>query len=345
MSGEITLTDPTFTRNTSTYNAFERFLLSLINDERDLVFVKLIIELTVLVIPFTIYFYSVDKINWWIGATYLALNWLLFMGRYLLMLHCTSHRRLFKTKFNWMNNIVPWALAPYFGVSPETYFTHHIGMHHPENNLKDDISSTMGYQRDSFIDFLLYFLRFFFLGVADISSYFIKKNRKKLMFRTFLGEGLWYIAMIALSFVNFHATLIVFIIPLVFTRFMLMAGNWGQHAFVDANDPGNCYRNSITCINSMYNRRCFNDGYHIVHHINPHMHYTDMPEEFLQNRDTYAKEKAIIFEGLDFFLIWLLLMTKSYGILAKKFVKLDDSFTSQEQIIEFLKSRTAKIQS
>ena len=35
-------------------------------------------------------------------------------------------------------------------------------MHHVENNLPDDLSSTMRYQRDSFLHFLVYFGRFFF---------------------------------------------------------------------------------------------------------------------------------------------------------------------------------------
>jgi len=123
----------------------------------------------------------------------------------------------------------------------------------------------------------------------------------------------------------------------------MMAGNWGQHAFIDTTAPENCYRNSITCINTAYNKRCFNDGYHIIHHIKPSMHYTDMPGEFMMNRRIYAMEKAIVFDGLDFFIIWLLLMLKDYKTLSRRFVRLDDSLKSDEEVITFLKSRTERI--
>ncbi len=73
------------------------------------------------------------------------------------------------------------------------------------------------------------------------------------------------------------------------------------------------------------------------------MHYTDMPVEFEENMEMYAKERAVIFEGIDFFVVWFLLMTKSYKTLAKKFVKLDDTFKTDEEIIAFLKVRVARI--
>ena len=73
------------------------------------------------------------------------------------------------------------------------------------------------------------------------------------------------------------------------------------------------------------------------------MHYTEMPGEFLKNKDVYAKEKALVFEGLDFFMIWFLLMLKDYKILARKVVRLDGSLKSEEEIIALLKSRTRRI--
>ena len=109
-----------------------------------------------------------------------------------------------------------------------------------------------------------------------------------------------------LAFVNWRATLVVFVVPFVVTRFAMMAGNWGQHAFIDAASPENCYRNSITCINSGYNRRCFNDGYHIGHHIKQTRHWTEMPEDFLDNVAKYDAERAIVFDRLDFFGVWVL---------------------------------------
>ena len=339
---QLAFTDPVYIKK-DRLSGLDRIILKFIKDERDIVFVHTILKMLLIIVPVAIYLFIPGQFSWWVAVVYLSVNWLFFTPPYILMLHCTSHRPLFKREYAWMNRIIPWFLGPFFGETPETYWGHHMGMHHPENNLKDDLSTTMPYQRDSFIDFMKYFLRFFTVGMVELTNYFTRKKRYKLRMNTILGELSWYAVVIALSFFNWPATLVVFIIPFVFTRFMMMAGNWGQHAFVDADAPANCYRNSISCINVAYNKKCFNDGYHIVHHFQPAMHYTDMAREFHDNKEAYAKEKAIVFEGLDFFMVWFLLMIGSYKTLAKKFVHLDDRFKSDEEVIAFLKTRTAKI--
>ncbi len=147
---------------------------------------------------------------------------------------------------------------------------------------------------------------------------------------------------ILLLFVNWKATLAVFILPFLLIRFLMMAGNWAQHAFIDLSDPSNCYKNSITCINSYYNKTCFNDGYHIGHHLKPNLHWTEMPVDFQNNIEKYVANGAVVFEGTDFFMIWFMLMTKQFKNLASHYVDLNKQFQSQEEIIVFLKSRLQK---
>jgi hypothetical protein len=120
----------------------------------------------------------------------------------------------------------------------------------------------------------------------------------------------------------------------------MLAGNWGQHAFVDEASPANNYRNSITCINSGYNRRCFNDGYHIGHHLKSTRHWTEMPGEFTRNVGTYAAENAIVFTGIDFFVVWVFLMLKRYDWLAQRMVPLGNSQPSLEESVALLRRRT-----
>jgi hypothetical protein len=127
-------------------------------------------------------------------------------------------------------------------------------------------------------------------------------------------------------------------------RLLMMAGNWGQHAFVDASDPANAYKNSITCINSRYNRRAFNDGYHIYHHVKARAHWTELPAEFRDNLATYAREDAIVFEGIDFFMVWAYLMLGMWKTLAKHFVRIPGAPERTEaEVIAFLKSRVQAI--
>jgi fatty acid desaturase len=99
-------------------------------------------------------------------------------------------------------------------------------------------------------------------------------------------------------------------------------------------------RASITCVGTRYNRRCFNDGYHAVHHVVPRCHWTEHPAEFERNIAEYVKNDAIVLEGVDFFQVWFLLMTGNWTRLARAFVRLPGaSARTDAEVIAFLRSR------
>ncbi len=335
------LTDPRFAPKEQR-NAVERFFLKLINDERDLPFIWLSLQMTLVILPLAALLFVPGVFRWWMAPIYWAVVFLVFIDRYMLMLHNTSHRKLFKRKYKLFNQWVPFVIGPFCGQSPWTYEVHHITMHHAEGNLPDDLSSTMAYQRDSVFGWLRYFLRFFFFILPEMAAYQLRKKRYPVLRKMIVGELGFLALCVGLSFVNLPATLTVFIIPFVAIRVLMMAGNWGQHAFVDPDEPDNDYKSSITCINGRYNRRCFNDGYHISHHLVANRHWTDHPEELEANLEKYRENDAIIFEGIDFFLVWLLLMLKRYDTLADHFVELREEPRPKEEIIALFKRRLAK---
>ncbi|MFO0645109.1 MAG: fatty acid desaturase [Polyangiales bacterium] len=322
----------------------DRVLATLINDERDLPFVYLILQCLAVALLGVGLFFVPAQYFWYAAPIYWVIVAFGVLDRFILMLHCTSHRTLFKKERAWMNQIIPWVIGPFMGESPETYFAHHMGMHHPENNLPEDLSSTMKYQRDSLADWLTYYVDFLLFGLARLVGYHKRKHNPKLLLRTIVGEGSFLLVAGGLCLLNWRASMAVFLIPLVIVRFLMMAGNWGQHAFVDAADPGNAYKNSITCINSRYNRRAFNDGYHIHHHVKARTHWTELPAEFRDNLETYAREDAIVFEGIDFFMVWAYLMLGQWKTLAKHFVHIPGAPERDEAaVIAFLKSRVQRI--
>lgn len=281
---------------------------------------------------------------WWgISLLYFFLNNFVYKGPFGLMLHCTSHRPWFKKEFGMMNQYLPWFIGLFFGQSPKTYAFHHLGMHHRENNLEDDLSSTMKYQRDSFRDFMKYFLDFFFIGIISTANYFNKRNQKTLALKVLWGEIFFILLCVGLCFVNWPATFMVLILPYLMSRFVMMAGNWAQHSFIDARDPRNHYKSSISCINVPYNKKCWNDGYHISHHIMPSMHWTKHPEHLRDNVDDYAKNGALVFDGMDFLFVWINLMKKDYNQLANHLVNFNGMFKTKEEAIEIMKTRTRKI--
>lgn len=335
---EIILKDPTTFKNVKW---LDHIFLPLLNDKRDMVFIYLSLKITFTIIPIAIVIFLIPDLYWAFYVAYLLIILFLFLGPYMLMLHNVCHRKFLKKKYNFMNKYIPWVLGIFFGQTPETYFYHHVTMHHPENNESADLSSTMKYKRDSIWAFLKYLGSFYFSGVPTLAMYFKRKHKGKFAFRVISGELFFLLLSILLCFYNFKASLIVFIAPLIFIRFAMMAGNWAQHAFINTEKPADIYNNSITCINSYYNKQCFNDGYHIGHHLRPYMHWTEMPGDFMKNINLYRNNKAIVFSGLDYFQIWFLLMTRNYKKLAANFVELGEA-RSREEIVKFLKSRTQK---
>jgi fatty acid desaturase len=322
------------------FTAYERFWLSYINDKRDLPFIHLLTGIHLLVIPVAILLFTplLQGMYWWLAyIPYFYISQLYFKGRFGLMLHCIVHRRLFKKEVAFLQHWVIWIVCPFFGHTPETYFAHHMGMHHVENNMEEDASSTLPYRRDSLGDFIKYVSRFLFLGFRDTFLYFFSRKRKRFYMRLTAGEIAFYIACIVLYVLNAKAALFIFIIPFFFARIVMMLGNWAQHAFVD---PYNPEENTINCINTKYNHVCWNDGYHAIHHDRPAMHYTDLPGEFLRLKSQLAEKKIFTFEGIHYLHIFIWLMTKRYDKLADKLVNIDNMFHSKEEAIALLKSRT-----
>lgn len=325
----------------------DSFFVQWVNDKRDLPFVYLTLKIFFTMLPVGLLLYIPSLPSWGfalLAALYFYLNNFVFKGPFGLMLHCTSHRSLYKKKYHALNHVLPWIIGPFFGQTPLTYYSHHIWMHHPENNLEEDESTTMPYQRDSLKDFFRYFFDFLFLGMYKLVSYFKRKNRPNLMRACLQGEFLFLALCLGLSFVNFWATFHVFILPFMISRLIMMLGNWTQHAFVSAEDPGNPFQNSITCINTKYNHKCWNDGYHISHHLKPGMHWTDHPHEFMRDLDRYATDEAIVFQGIGFLEVFFLLMAKRYDKLASYAVNINNYWKNEEDFIALMKKRTLPIQ-
>lgn len=338
------LRDPVFTPKEK-YSGFDRFWIRFINDKRDLPFIYLLSSLHLLVIvPAVLLYLDIwSDWGWWLMAIpYFYISQFYFKGRFGLMLHCICHRKLFKKPYRWLHTYITWFICPFFGHTPESYFSHHMGMHHMENNMPEDSSSTMPYQRDSLRSFFLYYLDFLLLGFRNTVMYLYHRGRKKMYVRLTWGEMTFFLVCIGLCFVNLPATLLVFIIPFFFARLVMMLGNWTQHAFIDPTNPDNVFTNSIICINTAYNHTCWNDGYHTIHHYRPGMHYTDLPGEFLKLKDNLADNKTFVFSDIHYLHIFIYLITKRYDKLARNLVNLNNTFNSEEEAIALMKERTKK---
>ena len=156
------------------------------------------------------------------------------------------------------------------------------------------------------------------------------------------GEISFYLFCVAMCFINLKAAIWVLIIPFILSRLVMMLGNWTQHAFVDPKDPENMYRNCYTCINTSYNTKCWNDGYHLMHHLRPGAHYTEMPTLFIKEKDNLSKEQSLVFDGIHYLHLFYFLMTKKYDKMVDHLVNINNSFSTKEEAISVLKQRTSR---
>ena len=179
------------------------------------------------------------RLTWIHGLLHFAMQ-VSYMGTYTLMMHQHIHvGSILEKRFVLVDTLFPYITDPLMGHTWNSYFYHHVKHHHVEGNGPKDLSSTVRDQRDSVLHFLHYAARFFFLVWLDLPLYFAKA--------AFWELG-WYAVLNILYRCNPNATLVVFLLPLLLLRAGLMLGNWGQHAYVDQDEPDSDYRSSITLI-------------------------------------------------------------------------------------------------
>ena len=318
------ITDP---RTPSPRAAVDKALKPLLRDERDVSLART----TLMLVPMGAALIALNYLafSWWTAAAFWA-YYLYYMGPCTLGMHNIAHRPMFKNR-NWDNRLIA-VMGAFFGHAPGTYPGHHLAMHHREENGPLDVSSTLRFQRDSLIDFGRYVGRFLTLAIFDLGMYFRRNGRQAQLRTVVVGEVGWWVLLIALSFVHLEATLCCFVLPTLATRFLLMAGNWAQHAFIDPDDWANPYRSITTFVNSGYNSRCFNDGYHLNHHLRSSSHWTELPERFEAIQDEVTAQQAVVFRKIDYFVIWALLMLRRHRVLARFMVDFGEPTTIDERV-------------
>ncbi len=340
MATAIATTDP---RTVAPATAWERPVVRLLVDPRDIHFVRVAARLAAIVWTCSLLLFLLP----WsavavLGPIYVACLFVFGMGRFILMLHAVSHRPLFPKRHLILEALIPWTLGPFFGQTPTSFAVHHIGMHHREDNLEGDLSSTLAYERDNPWHFLHYWARFWFFGHLHLSHYLWKNGRTRLLRRLWVGETAWLVGVGLLAWLNPVATTFVFILPLLLIRTLFMTGNWGQHAFVDINNADDPFRSATCLTNTRYNHKAYNDGYHIVHHIKPSLHWTEMATWFEENWAEFAAHNAVVFRGVaDNQAVFFRLMTQDYTWLAERLVELGDPRPVEERVA-FLQERARR---
>lgn len=318
------------------------WLESLIADHRDLPIMYLFYNITLITLPSAVLVFALGS-NYF-GCIYWFLNLLLFQERFLIGLHYSSHRGLFKDSN--VTYLVTAILSPFFGVPSGMYHMHHVIMHHSENNLDGwDLSSTERYQRDNVLHFVHYWIRFLALIWFELPYYAWKRRRYGQALQVLTFTAAFWCTVTYLYFLSPCGAFWVFIFPTVFNSLLLMLGNWSQHIFVNPTMPRSNYALTYNVINDQCNQRSFNDGYHIEHHINSRRHWTELPASFIQNVGNYAIEDALVFENMDPIKIGVLVFLGKYDTLNKHLIQFRQPPRTPTEVEAMLRSRLVPIPS
>eukprot|EP00485_Elphidium_margaritaceum_P023593 CAMPEP_0202713528 /NCGR_PEP_ID=MMETSP1385-20130828/55587_1 /ASSEMBLY_ACC=CAM_ASM_000861 /TAXON_ID=933848 /ORGANISM="Elphidium margaritaceum" /LENGTH=318 /DNA_ID=CAMNT_0049373907 /DNA_START=18 /DNA_END=971 /DNA_ORIENTATION=+ len=228
---------------------------------------------------------------------------LLGVPKFILALHYSAHRPIIRPV--WLNNLlIEYLITPFFGLPPGVYRFHHIIMHHKEDNIYPyDLSSTMPYQRDNFpFCWLHYWLRFEVAVWFELPFYLFRRQYWGMLTQSVAVIVCWYGGNWYLyTHVRPAISLWLFLMPQLILSMALMWGNFCQHLFVDPQHFEDDHRLTVNLLATPFNQVAFNDGYHIIHHKYPALHWSEMPKRFITQRelDLHVEHDAVCVKDID----------------------------------------------
>lgn len=299
------------------------YLMPMLKDQRDEPMMHLMLNMVEVIVPGAFCVFAVNllglspMIRHLTGLAHVLVIVVFFLERFMLMMHYASHRSLFHNKD--LNGILVWCFAPFMGIPCGMYHLHHVIMHHIENNHDMDITATDCYQRDSLFCFVQYWFHFVFLSIIELPMYCIKSRRWQHVKSVSAGL-LGYVLGICLmaNFVNFTATMWVFVVPYFIVMTALSLGNYSQHIFVNPDNHSDNYHLTYNCIDHPANKTTFNDGYHVIHHANARLHWSELPQQFLKTLDKHRDSGSLTFKNIHFFDVGVMVLTGQLRTLVEK---------------------------
>mmetsp|Transcript_6970 Transcript_6970/g.9673 ORF Transcript_6970/g.9673 Transcript_6970/m.9673 type:complete len:163 (+) Transcript_6970:104-592(+) len=143
------------------------------------------------------------------------------------------------------------------------------------------------------------------------------------------------------NYVSGCATAWVFIVPHYVAITAMSFGNWSQHIFVNPAKPASNFGLTYNCIDAPGNQTTWNDGYHVIHHLNARLHWSELPRYFHENRQKHLENGALTFRNIHFFDVGLLVMSgQLHKLVEKHYVHLGpkESAPTTEDMVKTLKS-------
>lgn len=223
-----------------------RFAKSLVRQDPDVVFITHILLHFTLLLPSAIYLY----INFhWLHAVAHTVFAVWNAGPFMLMLHNHIHNNgVLARPYRAFDYVFPYITGPLMGHTWDSYYYHHVKMHHVEGNGPKDLSTTIFYQRDEITEFLKYLGSFLVITWIQLPIYFWRNKKYALAAKSLVSECASMGAIFTVAYLNTRPAVFTLLLPWAIVRIGMMIGNWGQHCLVDNVDPMSDFRSSITLI-------------------------------------------------------------------------------------------------
>ena len=212
---------------------------------------------------------------------YAVIPILLMLRQVSLVEHNHAHLTIFPART--ANMVLGWLCHLSSGVPLDTYRLHHVVGHHRYNNRFDssgrDWSSIFGFRGTRFPDRPVgkayYVASFPFIAHAETLLWFLRAPTSKLARGFFISMSLVGGASVFLVSLNAAGFVAFFLLPWVVLLFGMGYNNYDHHVGCNMTDK---YASANNFLNFYYTVLSFNEGYHVAHHINPGLHWSQLPD-------------------------------------------------------------------
>ncbi len=192
------------------------------------------------------------------------------------IVHNTVHVPMFKKRQH--NRMAQYFLSVAYGHPVSAYVRGHNLSHHRFTQSNRDVMRTT---KARFRWNLLNQLFFFFIVARDLERanrhYAAKMKAEGAAWYTqFRNEKIYALSFVIACFlVDWRAALLFLMVPRLWANWGIVGINYVQHDGCDEDHPVN---HSRSIVGRWVNWWTFNNGYHGVHHLRPHLHWTLLPQ-------------------------------------------------------------------
>lgn len=329
-------------------NQFRKTARLVLKDDRDVPICMQAVYMTPLIIGSFLWQAIVPGLVWYLAILHYCLLFgpgsLDFYSKVFACKHLEGHRvqGLYKHPFSIVfNRYFEWFLGIFYGNIPELDRCGHVGIHHSENGGFDDTISTLKYDRSSLRDFSRYLLLNAYWQNSSIGPlvFFFKTKRRKLFKNMLRGAIVYYGLIAALMWIDWSFALLYLVLPHTMNNAISGIVGWTWHCFANPENPESSYGNTLTIVDG--ERDFLNENYHLAHHLNPAMHWSDGQSHLERHRDRYVAEGSTIFRQIDLIQIFMLTTVFTrFDRLAQYYVDLTEDL-SPADTAQLLEQRTA----